>query len=384
MTKTVYTESSLGGYITSPKGLVGKNQEIDEDGIFSQRLFGPIHNYKCKCGNLKTQVLDKDKVCPKCGVVCGSNDLRLTTFGKIKLIFSVIKPTKKSKLSKIVGKQNNSLLEPKFADASKNEIRYLAVQKDAQKIIIVNELNNPNFYTIPFRITGLYSFILVMKYLAKYWNLELAKEYFDKEYIISDLKVIPPDLRMAKIDPEKNEIRSPPVNEHYTSLLNLNKSNSALSTNMANDEMTWMGQIHSNVMNNQWDQEIVDISVMEMDGITARYQYFVNRVYQEIYNQLSGKLGLIRSSILGRTIEFSARSVIRVDPSIKPYEVKVSKKILYKLWHPYFLHYLSTIEDLDYDKCFEHISSKNYEECKPEFNRFLDWFMKEHPDKCVL
>ena len=183
---------------------------------------------------------------------------------------------------------------------------------------------------------------------------------------------------MAKIDPERNEIRSPKVNDYYTSILNLNKSHGALLSNLKVDEEMWMQQINTNIKNNLWGEEIVEAAVMEMDSITARYQYFINQVYQEVYDQLSGKLGLIRSSILGRTIEFSARSVIRVDPSLKPYEVKVSKKILYKLWHPYYLHYLSTVENMDFDFCFESISSRNYEDNIDSFNRFLTWFLAEH------
>jgi DNA-directed RNA polymerase beta' subunit len=378
--KKLYKESSLGSFVSSPKGLIGKNQEIDEEGIFSQKIFGPIHNYKCRCGNLKTQVLDAGKVCPKCGVVCGPTSLRLTTFGKIRLVFPVIKPTKKLKFTRIVGKQNKTLLEPKFADASKSETRYIAVQKDGQKLLIVNQLDNPNFYTIPFRITGIYSFILTLKYLSKYWKLEIAKQLFDSGYVIETLLIIPPELRMAKIDPERNEVRMPRVNDFYTSILNLNKSHGALLSNLKVDEQLWMDQINSNIKNGLWKEEIVEAAVMEMDSITARYQYFTNCVYQEVYDQLSGKLGLIRSSILGRTIEFSARSVIRVDPSLKPYEIKVSKKILYKLWHPYFLHYLSSVENMDFDYCFENISSRNFEDNKDAFNRFLKWFIKENQE----
>ena len=84
MAKKTFKESRLGTFVTSPKGLIGKNQEIDENGIFSQAIFGPIHNYRCKCGNLKTQILDSGKLCSKCGVICGPNSLRLRTFGKIK------------------------------------------------------------------------------------------------------------------------------------------------------------------------------------------------------------------------------------------------------------------------------------------------------------
>ena len=381
MGKKVYKESNLGGFVTSPKGLIGKNQEIDENGIFSQRIFGPLHSFRCRCGNLKTQVLDAGKICPKCGVMCGPNTLRLKTFGKIKLVFPVIKPTKRLKFNKITGRANKTLLEPKFADANKNETRYLAVQKDGQRLLIVNSLNHTNnYYTIPFRITGAYSFILALRYVADYLKLDVAKKLFEEEFIMYTLRVIPPDLRMAKVDPERQEVRMPKINDHYTSILNLNKSHGALLVNLDADEESWLEEINTNVKNGLWTQEIVEAAIMEMDSIAARYQYFIDQIYQEVYDQLSGKLGLIRSSILGRTIEFSARSVIRVDPSLNPYEIKVSKKILFKLWHPYFLHYLSQIKGLDFDFCFENISSKNYEDNKDLFNEFLEWFTKEYPE----
>jgi DNA-directed RNA polymerase beta' subunit len=241
-----------------------------------------------------------------------------------------------------------------------------------------NQLDNPNFYTIPFRITGIYSFILVLRYLAEYWKLDLAQDLFDKKYIIDVLRITPPDLRMPKIDPERSEVRSPRVNDFYTSVLNLNKSHGAILSNLKIDEQLWMDQLNTNIKKELWDEEIVDAAVMEMDTITARYQYFINQIYQEIYDQLSGKLGLIRSSILGRTIEFSARSVIRVDPGLSPYEIKVSKKILYKLWNPYFLHYLTHVKGYDYDYCFENIVNRNYEEHRGEFNDFLNWFVTEN------
>lgn len=91
------------------------------------------------------------------------------------------------------------------------------------------------------------------------------------------------------------------------------------------------------------------------------------------------KVGLIRSSILGKNIEFSARTVIRSDPSLKPYEVKVSKKILKKLWMPYFIHWLTNYRNHDYDYVYENmlLYDDDNNETNDLFNQFLEWFYDE-------
>ena len=93
--------NKLGGYVTSPKLFVGKKMEIDEDGLLSESIFGPINPFRCKCGKLNSKVVDNDgEPCPKCGVLCTNTDLRVKTFGKIKLTFPCIKPTKKHHFKK--------------------------------------------------------------------------------------------------------------------------------------------------------------------------------------------------------------------------------------------------------------------------------------------
>jgi len=130
---------------------------------------------------------------------------------------------------------------------------------------------------------------------------------------------------------------------------------------------------------NQIEDELIDVAIPEYDAATARYQYYVDKIYESVFEGISGKTGLIRSSILGRTIEFSARSVIVIDPSLEAYKIKVSRKILYKLWFPYFLNYLSKFKEKDYSKLFDDYTQfKDYEDNKELFGEFLNWFC--HPE----
>ena len=77
----------LGGYVTSARDFIGKHRKIDQDGLFSEQIFGPVNSYKCACGNYNSKVLFNGKICPKCGVMCTNSDVRNESFGKIKLVF---------------------------------------------------------------------------------------------------------------------------------------------------------------------------------------------------------------------------------------------------------------------------------------------------------
>ena len=84
----------LGGYVTSSEIFVTKTSDkFHPSGLFSEQIFGPLKDFQCACGNLRHRI-EFGKVCPKCGVLCGARELRFKTFGKIKLLFPVIKPTK--------------------------------------------------------------------------------------------------------------------------------------------------------------------------------------------------------------------------------------------------------------------------------------------------
>jgi DNA-directed RNA polymerase beta' subunit len=376
----------FGGEVSSIRFFTGKNSSsIDENGLLSESIFGPIRDFKCKCGRLSLESCDKGKICTKCGVLCASSDLRLKTFGKISLVFPVIKPTKKKKyFNKIVGNQHKHLLDPKKADALAATSRYLSISLDGKILRIVDTLTSAptGFYVLPIRITGLYSFILSLKFVAEVFNLDVAKKLFEKKYIIDVVKVLPPDIRPVVRDPKKKgEFRYVKVNKHYISLINQNNLNMSSKDVARSKEQDWFEKIRFNIQNDIED-ELIDPIIPEYDRATARYQYYVDLIYESVFESISGKTGFIRGSILGKTIEFSARSVIVVDPSLKPYEVKVSRKILYKLWFPYFLNYLFRYKKMDYGTLFDNYAQfENYEMHKDTFSEFLEWFCSEETFK---
>ena len=167
------TQTLLGGYITSPRDFIGKTRKIDQEGLFSEKIFGPVASYKCTCGKYNSK-LHANQLCPTCQVLCASNELRSSTFAKIKSVFPIIKLSKREKFLSIIGNKGKKLINPTRADYLMNTINYVAVKTDKSKIQIVNSLTpKSGFLIIPFRITGIYSLYLVLRFLKDFLECPL-------------------------------------------------------------------------------------------------------------------------------------------------------------------------------------------------------------------
>jgi DNA-directed RNA polymerase subunit beta' len=375
----------LGDFVTNPKDFIGgnKTQKETPDGLFSEQIFGPKKNMQCLCGNLNG-VIHENETCSTCGVLCTSNSIRSTQFGKIKTIFPFIKPNKRKLIIKSLGKLTNNIVNPNRNDVNLDSQRYLAFKVNRSSIKIVDSLTPiDDYFIIPFRITGIYSLYIALKFCADFLKISKAIEFFKNNYITDIIKVIPPNLRMFSIDSDKDEIRTPAINKEYTSLLNSNAFNLPMLEYIKLDEKDFLDQIKISLKNHIIDQDIFNVQLIEYDTKASGYQRIVNNIYENVYSTLSGKPGLIRNSILGKTIEFSGRTVITVDPSLKAYQIKVSKKMLKKLWMPYFLHYLIEYDELDATYCFDRYMMDeldNEEELDKKFDEFLEWFYDDNEE----
>jgi DNA-directed RNA polymerase beta' subunit len=369
--------------ITSTKIFYRNSKSFDEDGIFSERVFGPVRDYKCKCGKLNNQILDDGKRCDKCKVLCTSSESRLENYGIIPLPFACIKPNKFKQIKEVVLNINDyvkTLFNPIRSDYNITQSRYVGVNRSNLEIRIFNDKSNLDYIYIPLRVTGIYSFILCLRYIAAKFNFQNVKDLFDNQTFMTQLKVLPPGVRPVNFTRGDNtKIQLSEINTVYISLLNLNKSNILIADNLKIDEDDWFDRISLYFEGDydNSDEEIVEHAIIEYDITTSRYQYYINLVYSVLTSTISGKEGFIRNNMLGKTIEFSARSVICCDPSLEVYQIGVSKKILYKLWMLYFLHYLIEVKERDSVWCIDGIANRDYEDNKELFDEFLRWFYND-------
>ena len=379
---------SLGGYCTSPMLFVKKTGKPDPFGILSECIFGGLSSYRCACGALKNKTLDAGQVCPKCHVMCADNSLRLTTFGKIKLVTPIIKTTKKNEIIKIIGKFHKQLLDPHQSDANAALNRYIALANDKSQLAIVHSPSDcpTGYILIPFRIGGIFSLIYVFKFLADVLQVPFAKELFDNKSIIDEIDVLPPDVRPVFKDPQKpNVLRYEEVNKFYISILNSNKRNKLFYPTLVDEIQLWTDQLSEKIHKN--DTSDLNVNTIEYDQIAAFYQVYVDLIYNWCFEHIRGKEGLVRSTILSRTLEFSGRTVVTVDPNVKPYQLKVPREMLFTLWFPYFLNYLTSKNIMQYDECISRVVNKKYYEIREDkevfkyFLDFLKWFSESEEAK---
>ena len=371
----------LGGYCTSPELFVKKTGKPHPFGILSEIIFGGLNSYRCACGSLKNKTLDGGKVCPKCHVMCADNSLRLTTFGKIKLVVPVIKPTKKNDMIKLIGKDHKQILDPHQSDSNAAKIRYIVVSKDRSEIKLVYSHDNcpSDMVLIPFKISGIFSLIYVLRFLAKAVGVKPAVKAFDEKWIIDEIDVLPPDVRPVFKDPSNPDtLRFEEVNRFYVSLLNSNKRNQLFYPVLSEDVRSWSLELSEKLTSA--DFEDMNVNTIDYEQMSAFYQVYVDNIYSWCFEQIRGKEGLVRSTILSRTLEFSGRTVVTVDPSVKPYQLKVPREMLYTLWFPYFLNYLTRKGIMQFDECMSRVVSKKYSELRADeelfkhFLDFLNWF----------
>lgn len=143
----------------------------------------------------------------------------------------------------------------------------------------------------------------------------LQKSYKDKTIFIDKIPVIPPDLRPVSKDEETGELTLDPLNDFYLTVLRRSMSMRTVGKS---------GPIFD--IMNYWLQ----ISVNNCDDF--------------IRSKIARKAGLIRSQILGKRIEFSARAVIVNGPNLKPNEIGIPFRIAINLFQPFIIHNLLYID----------------------------------------
>ncbi len=116
--------------ITSQKIHISNKQEkFQVDGLYSEKIFGPVQKFKCQCGKLFGK-MNSGKTCDTCGVLCGDTEGRSNTFAKI--VFPdgiyIVNPIFKSILQQIFGQNAiKSLLAKKDYQANKETPYYFSL-----------------------------------------------------------------------------------------------------------------------------------------------------------------------------------------------------------------------------------------------------------------
>ena len=361
--------------VTSPKVFLDNNYEkIDEDGLLSERIFGPRRSYKCICGQLSTKTQHAEQRCPRCGVLCTSSDVRYKTFAKIILPFPIYKPTYKNKirLSRIVLKEQKYILDPNQSELCLREINYLKYDPNEDRCKIVKKYEPAT--CIPLQITGTYTLYLAILICWQSFGSVFAKETIESCFDY-ELLVTPPSTRFFMVQPKNGglTLKKHEMNDNYIEILEMCSYDwTHIVTDPQKIRQFYISLIEKSIGTST---PISDDELKFYDSSVCKYQHYVNEIYRLVIDSLSGKEGFIRKDFLGRSIDFSSRAHVIIDPSLKAYEIKLPKNNFIRLW---FIEYMRFLQQHKQVRVEELLAVVKLTETKitSKFPQYVDEFIE--------
>lgn len=350
------------GEVTKPETINYRTLNPENDGLFCEKIFGPTKDWECGCGKYK-RMRYKGLVCEKCGVEVTKSKVRRERMGHISLAAPVAhiwysKGTP-NKMSLIIG------LSPKELESVLYFARYI-VTETGESNLKEGKILTEKEYKLYKQLYGnrfeaLMGAEAILKLLEKI-NLESLKDELEKEledvsssqkrkklvkrlkivrdFISSDNKpqwmilknvpVIPADLRpMVQLD--GGRFATSDLNDLYRRVINRNNRLKKLLEKKApeivvkNEKRMLQEAVDALIDNGRRGKPVVAQN---------------NRELKSLSDMLKGKQGRFRQNLLGKRVDYSARSVIVVGPSLKMNQCGIPKKMALELYKPFIMREL--------------------------------------------
>jgi len=279
-----------------------------QNGLFSEKIFGPVRTCTCACGVYwgRSKIGEK---CATCGVEIGYSSLRRTKFAKIGLPFPVMNPIMYYLILKAGKTTIGNVIHSMIFDDS--VMGYYYDEKTKKYIVVKTPAIDTEMEELPEGVvlysgpTGIYELTKHEADKNKETNTSWLYIYenIDK-FFMTNVIVCPPEFR--PVSKTKDVQMRDKMNEFYMTILNF-------SMMLQNDVSTY---------------ENSEIQLINFKNL----QRYVFDYYEYVFSKFSKKTGLIRGSILGKRIDFSARAVITPDPSLNLDECSLPYMMILELY----------------------------------------------------
>lgn len=373
------------GEVLRPETINFRTHQPEIHGLFCEKIFGPIKNWKCRCG--KYNGFATDKICEECNVEVIESRVRRYRTGYIELVSPVTHlwylkgipnyltillkciddDLSTSKIEKIVYFKDRSEFVEK-----KNSLATFVSQNYARKNELLPILDNivsmtalkPQVFTNKFRgseilksalealniseeikkarslITAIQfknktQFDLNSKLLAR--KIRVLESFFSTNtnpswLILTILPVLPPTLRPL-VELENGRLVSADINEIYRLIITRNhRLSDFLHRYNAPDLISIQGR---KLLQESVDS-LIDNARLQKNKIFS----LNNRALKSLTEILEGKQGRFRQSLLGKRVDYSGRSVIIVGPSLRLNECGLPYEIAVELFQPFLVNEL--------------------------------------------
>src|SRR5579885_2856351 len=367
------------GEVKKPETINYRTYRPEKDGLFCERIFGPEKDWECACGKYRGMKY-KGMICDRCGVKVTQSRVRRKRMGHIELAAPVVHiwffkaipsrlgsliDMKTTSLEKIIYFQDYVVIDPgdtplkekqllteedfrrareEYGDAFDADMGAEAIKKLLERRDLVKRL----------------------KVVESLRDSGLGGPQNKPEWMVLEcIPVIPPDLRPLVLLDSGNFATSD-LNDLYRRIINRNNRLKKLvdlnapEVIIRNEKRMLQQSVDALFDNNRCKRPVLGSS---------------NRPLKSLTDMIKGKQGRFRENLLGKRVDYSARSVIVVGPELRLHQCGLPKKIALELFQPFIIRRLKELGRADTIK-----SAKKMLERKDEMVwDILEEVIKNHP-----
>ncbi len=437
--KTNFTKITIGlaspeeilekssGEVLKPETINYRTYKPERDGLFCERIFGPVKDYECHCGKYK-RIRYKGIVCDRCGVEVTEKKVRRERMGHIRLVVPVAHiwyfrslPNKigyllglpSKKLDSVIYYERYVVVQPgvmkdqkvdisdRESKESKDTIDTLTLLTEDQYFDILDRLpkenqmlddSNPDKFIAKMGAEAIYDLLRrinlddlsyelrhqadtdtsqqrkaeALKRLQVVESFRSSRGRNKPEWmILQAVPVIPPELRPL-VPLDGGRFATSDLNDLYRRVI------------IRNNRLKRLIEIKAPevILRNEKRmlQEAVD-SLLDNSRKSSAVKTEANRPLKSLSDSLKGKQGRFRQNLLGKRVDYSARSVIVVGPELKMHECGIPKNMAAELYKPFVIRKLIERGIVKTVKSAKKIVDRK----EPVVWDILEYVMKGHP-----
>ena len=395
------------GEVTKPETINYRSFKPERDGLFCERIFGPVKDWECHCGKFK-RIRYRGHKCDKCGVEVTLSKVRRERMGHIELAVPVAHiwffKTLPSQMGYLLGMKLRDLEKVIYyaayvvTDPGQQEVEYKQVLEEDEYWALIDKAreDGDTAFCAEIGAEGARTVLsqLDVDELAEQLRYEVVHETSkhrkkkklkrlkvidairnsaedpaqrnNPEHMIMDvIPVIPPDLRPL-VPLDGGRFATSDLNDLYRRVINRNNRLKKL-LEMRAPEVILRNE-------KRMLQEAVD-ALFDNGRRGKAIRGRGKRPLKSLSDMLKGKQGRFRQNLLGKRVDYSGRSVIVVGPELRLHQCGLPKKMAVELFKPFIIHEL---ERRGYAETVKR-AKKLVEDDDPTVYEVLEDIIKDHP-----
>jgi DNA-directed RNA polymerase subunit beta' len=363
------------GEVTKPETINYRSFRPEKDGLFCEKIFGPIRDWECACGKYK-RIRYKGIVCDRCGVEVTQKSVRRERMGHIMLAVPVVHiwflRSLPSKISGVIGMPTKDIeriayyesyvviqpgstgLQPKDLLTEDQYLEVLSSLRPEERAMDDDDPNkfialiggeaikellsrvdaDEDYFALREQLKEDMSqakradFLKRLRILDAFRMAE-GKEPNRPEWMVLDIiPVIPPDLRPL-VPLEGGRFATSDLNDLYRRVI------------IRNNRLKRLMDIKAPEVILRNEKRMLQESVDALfDNSRRAVRSDSQRALKSLADTLKGKTGRFRQNLLGKRVDYSGRSVIVVGPELKIHECGLPKDMAVELFKPLIIRKL--------------------------------------------